>query len=37
MVWKDKKNGNILIQMPSPPAVGKLYNENGKSLKLTMV
>jgi hypothetical protein len=37
MVWKDKINVNIMMNMLFPPAKGNLCDENGKSLKRAIV
>ena len=37
VVWKDKRNVNILINMCSPPMKSNFCNECGKAVKLAII
>jgi hypothetical protein len=36
IVWREKRNVNILTNMHSPPARGNFCDQHGKALKLTI-
>ena len=37
IVWKDKRNVNILTNMHSPPLEDNFCNEHGKAVKLAII
>ena len=36
-VWKDKRNGHLMMNMLSPPLEGNFYEEHGKAMKPAIV